>query len=152
MSKQEFAKRMLLKPVKQTPCVSENIDCITNERRPLKKDGLLIADQDAPENFDWRNTKGVIKEVMNQRLCMGCWAFSIVGAIESMSVIQKIDNEHRSIQMPFVTDQHDLDENIMVRQVANHGPLVVAVDATNWQNYIGGVIQRACWYVSSILT
>lgn len=32
----------------------------------------------------------------------------------------------------------------MVRLLAYHGPLTVAVDATSWQDYLGGVIQFHC--------
>lgn len=35
-------------------------------------------------------------------------------------------------------------EGAMVRQLALHGPLTVAVDATSWQDYLGGVIQYNC--------
>ncbi|XP_022823395.1 cathepsin O-like isoform X1 [Spodoptera litura] len=205
MSKEEFVEQMLLKPIGHA-CVSKQLKCTNTEHESLSEDRVPFVDryddQEPPENFDWRNTKGVVNEILNQKRCRGCWAFSIVGVIESMSVIQKIDHEHRSIQelldcsqynkgcdggsvskamdytcihhMPFVSDQEypltlavkricklptnatgrrvqeyayqcNLDENKMVKQVAFHGPLVVAVDATNWLNYIGGVITRACW-------
>ena len=32
----------------------------------------------------------------------------------------------------------------MVNMLANHGPLTVSVDATNWMSYQGGVIQYHC--------
>ena len=32
----------------------------------------------------------------------------------------------------------------MVQYLANHGPLAVAVDATTWGNYQGGIIQFHC--------
>ena len=32
----------------------------------------------------------------------------------------------------------------MVGLLANHGPLVVAVDAKSWQHYLGGIIQYHC--------
>ena len=32
----------------------------------------------------------------------------------------------------------------MVRRLAHHGPLTVAVDATSWQDYLGGIIQFHC--------
>lgn len=35
-------------------------------------------------------------------------------------------------------------EEEMVRRLAHHGPLTVAVDATSWQDYLGGIIQFHC--------
>jgi len=35
-------------------------------------------------------------------------------------------------------------ENDLLTVLANHGPVAVAVDATNWQYYVGGVIQWNC--------
>ncbi|CAG7826251.1 unnamed protein product [Allacma fusca] len=35
-------------------------------------------------------------------------------------------------------------EEKILKILANHGPVVVAVDATNWQFYVGGIIQWNC--------
>jgi len=35
-------------------------------------------------------------------------------------------------------------ENSMLEVLENHGPVTVAVDATNWQYYVGGIIQWNC--------
>lgn len=35
-------------------------------------------------------------------------------------------------------------EDIMVSMIANHGPVIVAVNALTWQHYLGGVIQFHC--------
>ncbi|XP_034250554.1 cathepsin O-like [Thrips palmi] len=35
-------------------------------------------------------------------------------------------------------------EDIMVSMLANHGPIIVAVNALTWQHYLGGVIQFHC--------
>lgn len=35
-------------------------------------------------------------------------------------------------------------EEEIVKLLAHHGPVVVAVDATSWQDYLGGVIQWNC--------
>ena len=35
-------------------------------------------------------------------------------------------------------------EQKILRYLAHHGPVVTAVDATNWQFYVGGVIQWNC--------
>ncbi|XP_054169231.1 cathepsin O-like [Oppia nitens] len=44
----------------------------------------------------------------------------------------------------FTCDNFISNEPQMVRLLANHGPLVVAVDAKSWQHYLGGVIQYHC--------
>ena len=35
-------------------------------------------------------------------------------------------------------------EKGMLTWLATHGPVAVAVDATNWNNYLGGVVQYHC--------
>jgi len=35
-------------------------------------------------------------------------------------------------------------EQEIVKLLAYHGPLVAAVDATSWQDYLGGVVQFHC--------
>lgn len=32
----------------------------------------------------------------------------------------------------------------MLLHLAHHGPLIAAVDATGWQDYLGGIIQYNC--------
>lgn len=36
------------------------------------------------------------------------------------------------------------EEHLMLLHLAYHGPLIVAVDATGWQDYLGGIIQFHC--------
>ncbi|POI21668.1 hypothetical protein CIB84_014585 [Bambusicola thoracicus] len=50
-----------------------------------------------PKKFDWRDKK-VIAEVRNQRTCGGCWAFSVVGSIESAYAIKGNNLEELSVQ------------------------------------------------------
>uniref|UniRef100_A0A6J0SKZ1 Cathepsin O n=1 Tax=Pogona vitticeps TaxID=103695 RepID=A0A6J0SKZ1_9SAUR len=50
-----------------------------------------------PAKFDWRDKK-VITQVRNQETCGGCWAFSIVGAIESVYAIKGNVLEEFSVQ------------------------------------------------------
>ncbi|XP_068798479.1 cathepsin O isoform X3 [Struthio camelus] len=50
-----------------------------------------------PKKFDWRDKK-VIAEVRNQRTCGGCWAFSVVGGIESAYAIKGNNLEELSVQ------------------------------------------------------
>ncbi|KAJ8720871.1 hypothetical protein PYW08_006336 [Mythimna loreyi] len=200
MSKEEFVERMLLKSYNATTCQTRQRDCWCDETENNTVSNITRGDN-ISSSFDWRNL-GVVKPVLNQKLCQGCWAFSIVGVLESMLAIQFKDYKSRSIEelidcsepnhgcyngnvalamdficdekLQFVTEeeypltlsidkkcklpttgyrgrrvrkfQHkcNMNENDMVKLIATHGPLVVAVDASNWNNYIGGVISRAC--------
>lgn len=36
------------------------------------------------------------------------------------------------------------EEYLMLLHLAYHGPLISAVDATGWQDYLGGIIQFHC--------
>ncbi|XP_076995815.1 cathepsin O isoform X2 [Tamandua tetradactyla] len=50
-----------------------------------------------PLRFDWRD-KHVVTQVRNQQMCGGCWAFSVVGAVESAYAIKGEVLEDLSIQ------------------------------------------------------
>ncbi|XP_006629543.3 cathepsin O [Lepisosteus oculatus] len=50
-----------------------------------------------PLRFDWRDKK-VVTPVQNQQSCGGCWAFSVVGGIESVYGIQGHSLEELSVQ------------------------------------------------------
>ncbi|CAM4547430.1 cathepsin O [Lepidochelys kempii] len=50
-----------------------------------------------PTKFDWRD-KNVVTQVRNQQTCGGCWAFSIVGGIESAYAIKGNNLEELSVQ------------------------------------------------------
>nr|XP_004656018.2 cathepsin O [Jaculus jaculus] len=50
-----------------------------------------------PLRFDWRD-KHVVTKVRNQQVCGGCWAFSVVGAVESVNAIQGEPLEDLSVQ------------------------------------------------------
>ncbi|RVE51844.1 hypothetical protein evm_003464 [Chilo suppressalis] len=50
-----------------------------------------------PVKIDWRDF-GVVSPVLNQKLCSACWAFSIVGVMESMVAIYKKGLTRLSIQ------------------------------------------------------
>ncbi|XP_072519647.1 cathepsin O [Salminus brasiliensis] len=154
-----------------------------------------------PARFDWRKHKA-IGPVQNQGLCGGCWAFSVVAAIEAvcvkdggvlqdLSVQQVIDCSYKNggcnggstvaalewlkqtkeklvneTEYPYkaetglcqvfpqfyggvsVKDYAAFDfsgqEEQMKERLVDWGPLVVIVDATSWQDYLGGVIQHHC--------
>ncbi|CAG9782507.1 unnamed protein product [Diatraea saccharalis] len=68
--------------------IYENITASTK-----KKNGFY----DIPEKFDWRE-RGVVFPVLDQKFCAGCWAFSIVGVMESMSAIRGRGKARLSIQ------------------------------------------------------
>nr|XP_027198401.1 cathepsin O-like [Dermatophagoides pteronyssinus] len=36
-------------------------------------------------------------------------------------------------------------ERQVIRMIANHGPVIATVDASTWQNYLGGIIQYHCF-------
>ncbi|OTF70390.1 Group 1 mite allergen-like protein (Cysteine protease), partial [Euroglyphus maynei] len=36
-------------------------------------------------------------------------------------------------------------EHQVIRIIANHGPVIATVDASTWQNYLGGIIQYHCF-------
>ncbi|KAJ6668691.1 hypothetical protein lerEdw1_012174, partial [Lerista edwardsae] len=50
-----------------------------------------------PDYFDWRDKK-VVTQVRNQDTCGGCWAFSVVGALESVYAIKGNVLEEFSVQ------------------------------------------------------
>nr|XP_014994896.1 cathepsin O [Macaca mulatta] len=50
-----------------------------------------------PLRFDWRD-KHVVTQVRNQQTCGGCWAFSVVGAVESAYAIKGKPLEDLSVQ------------------------------------------------------
>ncbi|XP_074847985.1 cathepsin O [Carettochelys insculpta] len=50
-----------------------------------------------PTKFDWRE-KNVVTQVRNQQTCGGCWAFSVVGGIESAYAIKEKNLEELSVQ------------------------------------------------------
>ncbi|XP_007535121.2 cathepsin O [Erinaceus europaeus] len=50
-----------------------------------------------PVKFDWRD-KHVVTQVRNQHMCGGCWAFSVVGAVESAYARKGQPLEELSVQ------------------------------------------------------
>ncbi|CAD0203610.1 unnamed protein product [Chrysodeixis includens] len=201
MSKQEFVEKMLLDPSynSKAECYDKHKVCV---KRNNTNDRTWDISTKVDNDFDWRK-KGIVFPVLDQKLCSACWAFSVIGVMESMAAKQGIEMKRRSIQelidcsiyndacrggkvshtldylcknskpvkvlteeeypltlsgekncvMPKhpvgrqlkeYTYQCNVDTDIMVQQVYNHGPLVVIVDSTNWMNYIGGIIRRSC--------
>ncbi|CAK6445827.1 unnamed protein product [Pipistrellus nathusii] len=58
---------------------------------------MLISNMSLPSRFDWRD-KHVVTQVRNQHACGGCWAFSVVGAVESAYAIKGKPLEDLSVQ------------------------------------------------------
>uniref|UniRef100_A0A670J988 Cathepsin O n=1 Tax=Podarcis muralis TaxID=64176 RepID=A0A670J988_PODMU len=54
-------------------------------------------DAPLPAKFDWRD-KNVVTSVRNQEACGGCWAFSVVSAVESAYAIKGNVLENLSVQ------------------------------------------------------
>ncbi|XP_026185450.1 cathepsin O [Mastacembelus armatus] len=154
-----------------------------------------------PAKFDWRQ-KAVVAPVQNQQACGSCWAFSVVGAMQSVHAIEGSKLEQLSVQQvldcsyknkgcsggsplwaldwlkqtgvklvpqseyPYkaktgichffsqshggvaVTNftAHDFSgqEEAMMGQLVERGPLTAIVDAVSWQDYLGGIIQHHC--------
>ncbi|XP_038555086.1 cathepsin O isoform X1 [Micropterus salmoides] len=187
------------------------------DRAPLFS-GLKTAG--LPDKFDWRD-KAVVAPVQNQQAvrlifiddemysiggnlleCGSCWAFSVVGAMQSvhaiggsqlkqLSVQQVLDCSFRNegcnggspiralnwlkqsrvklvpqSEYPYKAKTgichffsqsqdgvavknftaHDFSgqEEAMMGQLVEHGPLAAIVDAVSWQDYLGGIIQHHC--------
>ncbi|XP_002815290.4 cathepsin O [Pongo abelii] len=58
---------------------------------------MSIPNVSLPLRFDWRD-KHVVTQVRNQQMCGGCWAFSVVGAVESAYAIKGKPLEDLSVQ------------------------------------------------------
>uniref|UniRef100_A0A2K6T7A8 Cathepsin O n=1 Tax=Saimiri boliviensis boliviensis TaxID=39432 RepID=A0A2K6T7A8_SAIBB len=58
---------------------------------------MSIPNVSLPLRFDWRD-KHVVTQVRNQQMCGGCWAFSVVGAVESACAIKGKPLEDLSVQ------------------------------------------------------
>uniref|UniRef100_A0A8C9DSG4 Cathepsin O n=1 Tax=Prolemur simus TaxID=1328070 RepID=A0A8C9DSG4_PROSS len=56
-----------------------------------------VSNVSVPLRFDWRD-KHVVTQVRNQQTCGGCWAFSVVGALESACAIKGEPLEDLSVQ------------------------------------------------------
>nr|XP_019936419.1 PREDICTED: cathepsin O [Paralichthys olivaceus] len=154
-----------------------------------------------PAKFDWRD-KAAVAPVRNQQACGSCWAFSVVGAVQSAHAIEGSQLEQLSVQQVldcsiknegcnggspvralnwlkqtrvklvpqseypykaktgichFFSQSHDGvavknfaahdfggQEEAMMGQLLEHGPLAAVVDAVSWQDYQGGIIQHHC--------
>ncbi|XP_028272429.1 cathepsin O [Parambassis ranga] len=53
--------------------------------------------EELPAKFDWRD-KAVVAPVQNQQACGSCWAFSVVGAIQSVHAIGGSQLQQLSVQ------------------------------------------------------
>lgn len=160
-----------------------------------------LTTKELPAKFDWRD-KGVVAPVQNQQACGSCWAFSVVGAVQSvhaiggsqlaqLSVQQVLDCSFQNegcnggspvwalnwlkqtrVKLVLQTEYpykaktgichffpqshcgvalknftvHDFSgqEEAMMGQLVEHGPLAAIVDAVSWQDYLGGIIQHHC--------
>jgi len=83
MSVEEFKKSYLLKKQKAKDLAPA---CLA-EGSSYSKEKL----SDIPTSFDWRD-KGVISPIKDQGGCGSCWAFSVIGNIESQYAITSGNN------------------------------------------------------------
>ncbi|XP_052749688.1 cathepsin O-like isoform X2 [Galleria mellonella] len=72
-SEEEFAKVMLTKMMSS---------CKKSSRRSFSS----YEELNIPKMMDWRQ-KGVVGPILDQKMCSGCWAISIVGVMETMLAI-----------------------------------------------------------------
>lgn len=98
LTEEEFRKQYLgLKLPKSTPKYNTN---------PKEK---LHSQQKSsiPESFDWVSEKGVLLEPKNQYSCGSCWAFSIVGHLESLYFLKYGEHKTFSEQQLVDCDTND---------------------------------------------
>ncbi|XP_029470500.1 cathepsin O isoform X2 [Rhinatrema bivittatum] len=88
-----------------------------------------------PAKFDWRD-KNFVAPVRNQLSCGGCWAFSIVGGIESVHAIKGNLLEELSVQQVIDCSYEDYG--------CNGGSTVSALD---WLNKTQVKLVRASEYI-----
>ncbi|XP_075982144.1 cathepsin O-like [Anticarsia gemmatalis] len=98
MSEQELADHVGIKP-EEKECRALNITCDYTHSRKTNNDWIKCSDSNAdiPDKCDWRK-KGVIGKIRDQKECLDCWAFSIVGLMESMAAIQGVSHKTFSVQ------------------------------------------------------
>ena len=53
---------------------------------------IVVQENAIPENFNWDDIEGVLPPIRNQGSCGSCWAFAIVGAMESASAVQNLES------------------------------------------------------------
>jgi len=99
------------------------------KRMPASPAGVATQSKpvkDLPAEVDWRK-EGVITDVKNQGQCGSCWAFCTTEMIESYAGIAMNGSA------PTLSSQQ------VMAHLAEHGPLAVAVYASGWGGYGGGV-------------
>ncbi|XP_060802597.1 uncharacterized protein LOC106143626 [Amyelois transitella] len=181
LTEEEFAKtyNCALPPEEANPCTKAS----PNELDPTQ----------VRSSFDWRDKNGVTP-IKNQNNCGSCWAFSIIGALESQYAIKQQQMLDLSEQQVVDCDQGDqgcdggwinnaglyiVDKGVMSESdypyvasngncqydsnkvvgkasscmqlpsgvseedlkaaLTQYGPISVAVDATGWNSYTGGI-------------
>ncbi|CAH1159767.1 unnamed protein product [Phaedon cochleariae] len=64
---------------------------------PLRKRSVPLVRINIPQKVDWRQLEAVTK-VRSQDACGACWAFSVIGVIESMYAIKNKELKYLSVQ------------------------------------------------------
>merc|ERR1712136_667008 len=127
--------------------------------------------KDLPAEVDWRK-QGVVTDVKNQGQCGSCWAFCTTEMIESYAGIATGSTPELSSQQVTSCTPNPLscggtggcmgsipqlgyttltanDQDAVMTHLAEVGPLAVAVYASGWGSYSGGVYD-GCDFESNI--
>ncbi|CAB3372719.1 Hypothetical predicted protein [Cloeon dipterum] len=109
--------------------VQQGVDCATNGN-------IGCAGGDTCRFLEWMNASKVALVTENQ--------YPFTGMTGKCKVTDNVNTVGTRITSNFTCNNYVGEEQELMRVVATHGPVAVAVNALNWQNYLGGVIQFNC--------
>ncbi|XP_049878812.1 cathepsin O-like [Pectinophora gossypiella] len=102
MTPEEFDHKMLLPAGSMGgECKDVKLSCDHNKANTVeeqKSKNIPI-----PDIFDWRDDK-VVGPVLDQGMCLSCWAFSVVGVMESMLVISNLTHSYQRLSIQELVD------------------------------------------------
>ncbi|XP_059484535.1 cathepsin O-like [Neocloeon triangulifer] len=109
--------------------VQQGVDCATNGN-------IGCAGGDTCRFLEWMNLSKVSLLPESQ--------YPFTGTTGSCKMKLNAPAFGTRITSNFTCNNYAGEEGELLKLVANHGPVAVAVNALNWQNYLGGVIQFNC--------